>query len=131
MGKKIAMSASIINVIAVAGFAAMMYISDYGSYLSSIFIAFSFVIMMCAFCAYTDGKGKPAGYAAAGFGVMYATIIVLVYYAQITTVHAGGLSHEAASYIDYQQFGLFFSFDLLGYALMGLATFFAGLTIAA
>ena len=60
---------------------------------------------------------------------MYAVIILLVYFAQVTTVRFGGLSQQAAALLDYQQFGLFFSYDLLGYALMALSTFFAGLTI--
>jgi predicted Na+-dependent transporter len=39
------------------------------------------------------------------------------------------LNQQARQIIDYQKFGLFFSYDLLGYGLMALSTFFAGLTI--
>lgn len=52
-----------------------------------------------------------------------------VYFAQMTTVRTGGLTSQAVSLLDFQQFGLFFNYDLLGYALMALSTFFAGLTI--
>ena len=39
------------------------------------------------------------------------------------------LSEQTSRLLDFQQFGLFFNYDLLGYALMALATFFAGLTV--
>lgn len=39
------------------------------------------------------------------------------------------LTEQACELLDFQQMGLFFSLDLLGYALMSLATFFAGLTV--
>ena len=38
-----------------------------------------------------------------------------------------GLTEKARELLDFQQMGLFFSLDLLGYALMSLAAFFAGL----
>ena len=40
-----------------------------------------------------------------------------------------GLTEKARELLDFQQMGRFFSLDLLGYALMSLATFFAGLTV--
>ncbi|HML49694.1 MAG TPA: hypothetical protein PKE04_23410, partial [Clostridia bacterium] len=36
----------------------------------------------------------------------------------------------AAQILDYTQYGLMFALDQLGYCLMALSTFFAGLTIA-
>ena len=130
MNRKIGMTASAINIIAVAGFALSMLIgSNFGSYLTSIFIALGFVPMMCAFCLLAKPEVKLAGYLSMMFASMYATIILLVYFAQCTTVHRGGLSEQAAGILDYQTFGLFFNYDLLGYAMMALSTFFAGLTI--
>ena len=60
---------------------------------------------------------------------MYATMILLVYFAQLTTVRLGELTQQAATLLDYQKLDLFFNYDLSGYGLMALATFFAGLTI--
>lgn len=62
-------------------------------------------------------------------GAVSSIIILLVYFTQLTTVRFGGLTEQAQELLDFQQMNLFFSFDLLGYALMALATFFAGLTI--
>lgn len=54
---------------------------------------------------------------------------LLVHFTQMTTVRTGGLTAQAVSILDNQQFGLFFNYNMLGYALMALSTFFAGLTI--
>ena len=131
MNRKIGRIAALINMAAVMSFAfALLLGSTFVSYFSSTFIAFSFVPMMGAFCLYAGKRKKLSGYTAMGFAIMYAAIICLVYYAQMTAVRTGGLSEQAAAILDFQQFGLFFHFDLLGYALMSLATFFAGLTVA-
>lgn len=130
MNRQIAKIFSLLNVIAVACFAlSMMVGSNFLSYFCAIFIAFSFVPMMCAFCLYSKSETKLAGYLASVFSVMYASLILLVYYAQITTVHMGGLSEELTALLDFQKFGLLFNYDMLGYALMSLATFFAGLVV--
>lgn len=130
MNRKIGMLSSLINVIAVFSFAICMIIgSNLGSYFSSMFIAFSFMTMVCAYAYFSKEKLKVAGYSAVGFAIIYATIILLVYFAQLTTVRLGGLTDQAAMLLDFQQFGLIFNYDLLGYALMALATFFVGLTI--
>ena len=70
-----------------------------------------------------------SGHAAAAFSAVYAAIILVVYFTQLTTVRLAGLTEKARELLDFQQMGLFFSLDLLGYALMSLATFFAGLTV--
>ncbi|MDD3413873.1 MAG: hypothetical protein PHY47_07710 [Lachnospiraceae bacterium] len=130
MNRKIGVYSSIINIGAVVLFAISMLIgSNWGGYVSSMFIAFSFVLMMCSFCMVSKKEYQTAGYAAMIFGGIYATIILLVYFAQVTTVHNEKLLDSALAIIDYQKYGLFFNYDLLGYALMALATFFAGLTI--
>lgn len=132
MNRKIAMLSSIINLIAVVGFAVSMLIGfNSGSYFFSMFIALSFMPMMWSFAFFSEKRQKLAGFVSAGFAAMYGAIILLVYFAQLTTVRLDSLSPEAAKILDFQQFGLFFNFDLLGYALMSLATFFAGLTVKA
>lgn len=130
MNKNVGVAGALLNIAAVAAFAVCMPFGFLlGDYLSSIFIAFSFVVLICALVS----RGKPgataAGFAAMIFAGMYAVFILMVYYAQVTTVHQGGLNAQAAALLDYQAFGLFFNYDLLGYCLMALSTFFAGLTI--
>lgn len=130
MNRKIGATSSIVNLLAVLGFAISMLLSfNFGSYLCSMFIALSFVPIMCCFLHFAVPERKAAGYAAIAFASAYAAIILLVYFTQLTAVRFGGLTEQARKLLDFQQMNLFFSFDLLGYALMALATFFAGLTI--
>ena len=132
MNRKIGMFSSAVNLAAVLGFAASMLAGvDAGNYFCSMFIAFSFVTMMCAYAHFAATPRRAAGLSAAAFAAMYAVIVLLVYFAQLTEVRLGRLTGQAAAMVDFQQFGLFFSYDLLGYALMSLATFFAGLAIDA
>ena len=131
MNQKIGMTASAANVTAVGIFALSMLTGNtFFSYLSSMFIALSFVPMMCAFCFYAEEERKVAGIIAVGFSVIYATIILLVYFAQLTTLRLDPLTDQAVKLLDFQKFGLFFNYDMLGYALMALSTFFAGLTLS-
>ena len=130
MNRKMGAAASIVNICAVAGFALCMPLGFLpGCYLSSIFIAFSFVAMMCAFAAMGKKETKAAANTAMIFAGMYATVILLVYFAQLTTVRLENLNEQAKSLIDYSKFGLFFNFNLLGYCFMALSTLFAGMTI--
>lgn len=126
------MICSVINITAVICFALSMLIgNNLISYFSSMFIAFSFVPMMCAYAYFSEQKRKLAGYVSSAFAAMYAVIILLVYFAQVTTVRLGNLTQQTSKILDFQQFGLFFNYDLLGYSLMALSTFFAGLTVKA
>ena len=130
MNKKIGAYGAVVNFVAVFCFAlSMLFGFDYGSYFSSMFIAFSFVLMMCGYAYFAEKKVKLAGYVSVTFAVIYTTIILLVYFAQLTTVRLNDLTQQAAILLDFQQCGLLFNYDLLGYAVMSLATFFAGLTI--
>lgn len=130
MNQKIGAYSSVVNFIAVICFAlSMLFNFDYGSYFSSMFIAFSFVPMMCGYAHFAEKRVKLAGYVSVAFASIYAAIIVLVYFAQLTTVRLSDLTPQAAALLDFQQCGLFFNYDLLGYGAMSLAAFFAGLTV--
>lgn len=130
MNKKIGVYGAIVNFVAVFCFALFMLFGfDYGSYFSSMFIAFSFVLMMCGYAYYAEKEAKLAGYVAVAFSAVYTAIILLVYFAQLTTVRLNELTQQAVALLDFQQCGLLFNYDLLGYAVMSLAAFFAGLTV--
>lgn len=130
MNRKIGMWSSVFNAISVISFAiSMLFDFAFGSYFSSMFIAFSFVAMMCGYAYFAEKEAKLSGYVSVAFAAVYATIILLVYFTQLTTVRLNDLTQQAAVLLDFQQLGLLFNYDLLGYAVMALATFFAGLTI--
>ena len=69
--------------------------------------------MVSAFCIFAKTGAKISGCTATGFMIMYATIISLVYFAQMTTVRTCGLSEQAANIIDFLRFGLFFNYGML------------------
>ena len=138
MNKKAGMYSSIITFLAVFAFAVCMLlgillkndtVGKNGSYISSIFIAFGFIPMICSYLSFTKNEHKSLGLIALAFSIMYGVIIIIVYYAQLTTIRLSKLSEEAVLLLDYSKFGLFFNYDLLGYMFMALSTFFIGITL--
>lgn len=130
MNKQIGMVGSAVNFLAVIGFALCMLIGTAnGSYLICMFIAFSFIPMICAFCSSGSAEKKAAGYTAVAFAAVYTVFILAVYFAQISFVTFNNLNGLSAQILDYQKFGLFFNYDLLGYGIMAISTFFAGLSL--
>lgn len=130
MQNKIGVYSSILTFAAVFAFAVSMIVgTNYGSYISSLFISWGFVPMVCSLASLAGKDRRAAGYTAMAFSAIYAVFIALVYFAQLTTVQLSQLSEQASKLIDYSNFGLFFSYDLLGYAFMALATFFISFTI--
>ncbi len=132
MNKRIVIYSSAVNLIAIIAFAiSMLFRFNNASYFASMFIAFSFVPMMCGYAYFSERKCRLAGFVSVAFAAVYAAIVLLVYFTQLTTVRLNALTQQAAELLDFQQCGLFFNYDLLGYALMASATFFAGLTVDA
>ena len=62
---------------------------------------------------------------------VYCTFIMLVYFTQLTTVNNEQLTEQAANLLEMGKCGLIFNFDLLGYGIMALSTFFTGLSMKA
>ncbi len=125
---------SMVTGIAVLLFALSMIISNslFASCLSSMFIAIGFVPFMCGIYAVSKKTDHQAlGFTGIVFTSIYAVIILLVYYAECTTVRMNtSLSQEALSLVSYGYTGsLFFNYDLLGYAFMALATFIMGFLV--
>ena len=129
MIQTIARIGSIIVVITVALFAAFMLVSDFGGYIVCIFLALGYLLMIAGFHNESCEKRKVAANAGLLFGCIYAVLILLVYFAQTTAVRNDPLNEQAVMLLDYSKGGLLFSYDLLGYGMMALSTFFTGLTI--
>lgn len=131
MNKRLSLIACAVNVASVCLFALFMPFGLIdGCYIASIFISLSFVVMASAYCCECPKERKLAAIASVAFSVVYATIILFVYFAQLTAVKSS-LTEQASTLLDYRKYGLFFDYDLLGYGLMALSTFFAGLTLEA
>lgn len=132
MNSSIAKTGALIQAAAVIAFAVFMLIDfKFGSYIVCMFIALGFVMMISGFHAESDKEHKAAANTALILSGIYAVLILIVYFAQTTAVRLDSLSNEALKIIDYQRYGLYFSYDLLGYGIMALATFFIGLAFKA
>ena len=85
--------------------------------------------MNSAFYRFSRSDAKAAAMSAVAFGAIYAFCNIMVYFVQLSTVRNTALTGIALQLLDYRTFGMMFDLDMLGYCLMALSTFFAGLTI--
>ena len=132
MNQIIAKTGSVIVTVSVLLFAVCMLISfNFGSYFVCMLLPIGYIMMTAGFCYESDENHKVAAYVGMTFAAVYAVLILLVYFAQTTAVRLDSLNEQAMKILDYSRGGLFFSYDLLGYGMMALSTFFVGLTINA
>ena len=124
------MVSSCITLISVILFAIfMLFNMSFAAYAICILLSGGYLVMVSAYAVYARQKVEAAKYAGIAFAVIYAVFVMLVYYAQITTLVQSNLTEQAAQLLDYRKFGLFFSYDLFGYGMLAVSTFFIGLTI--
>ena len=132
MNKKIGFIGAAINALTVLLFAVFM-IFDFtvGSFFICILLALSYIIMIGGLFSGFSKENKAIGIIGITLGAIYATLIIIVYYTQCTTVLNESLSEEASHILDYRYLGLMFNLDILGYGIMALSTFFIGLALDA
>lgn len=111
-------------------FAVCMLIKfNFGSYFVCMLLPIGYIMMSAGFCYESAEEHKVAANVGVIFSAIYAVLIFLVYFAQVTAVRLDTLNEQAMSILDFQRGGLFFGYDLLGYGMMSLSTFFIGLTV--
>ena len=132
MNQKIAKTGAVIVTASILVFAVCMLIPfNFGSYFRCMLLPIGYIMMVSGFCNECKQENKVAAYVGMTFAGIYAVFVLLVYFAQTTSVRFEELDGVALRILDYSQGGLFFSYDLLGYGMMALSTFFIGLTIEA
>ena len=102
---------------------------SFGSYVVCMFLPIGYIMMCAGFHHKKKKKTKVAATIGLILSAVYAVLILLVYYAQTTTVRLEDLSSQASRMLNYAQGGLLFNYDLLGYGIMALSTFFTGLSL--
>lgn len=95
----------------------------FGSYLVCMFLSLGYIMMAVGFQYESCEERKVSANVGVAFAVIYVVMILLVYYAQTTSVRLGGLNEQAIRILDFQRGGLLFNYDLLGYGMMALSTF--------
>lgn len=132
MNRTISKIGALIVTVSVLLFAICMLLAfSFGSYFVCMLLPIGYIMMNAGFCYESDENHSVAAKVSMAFAAIYAGLIFLVYFAQTTAVRLDSLSGQAMQILDYSRGGLFFSYDLLGYGMMALSTFFAGLTIDA
>lgn len=102
---------------------------SFGAYLVCMFLPIGYIMTAAGFYYESDEEHKVAASVGIVFSAIYAALIFLVYFAQTTTVRLGHMTEQAIMVLDFKRGGLLFNYDLLGYAMMALSTFFIGLSI--
>lgn len=112
---------------------AVFLIADFtfGSYFVCMFLPIGYIMMAAGFHHECADERKTAAAIGIMFSAVYAVLIFLVYFAQTTSVRLDGLSETALGVLDFRRGGLIFNYDLLGYGMMALSTFFIGLSFRA
>ena len=130
MNRKIGMAGSLINALTVFLFAIFLIIDfSMGSYFVCLILPIGFIMMTAGLHNECEDDRKVAANIGLILAAVYSTFIMLVYYTQLTTVNNEQLNEQAANLLEMNKFGLIFNFDLLGYGVMALSTFFTGLSM--
>ena len=103
----------------------------FGSYLVCMLLPIGYIMMAAGFQQECGAERRVAANVGLILAAVYAVLILLVYFAQTTSVRLENLSDQTSRILNYQRFGLLFNYDLLGYGMMALSTFFLGLSIKA
>jgi len=102
-----------------------------GYYFVCLILPIGFIMMTAGLQNECESDRKIAANIGLLLAAVYSTFIMLVYFTQLTTVNNEQLNEQATNLLEFGKFGLIFNFDLLGYGVMALSTFFTGLSMKA
>ena len=132
LNKTIAKVGSGIVTVTVFLFALFLIINySMGSFFVCLILPLGFIMMTAGFHNECKNDRKVAANIGLVLSVVYCTFIMLVYFTQLTTVKNEDLNEQAVNLLAMSRLGLIFNYDLLGYGIMALSTFFTGLSMKA
>ena len=130
LNRMIAKAGSAIVTVTVFLFAVFLIIKfSMSSYFVCLILPIGFIMMTAGLHNECGDNCKVAANIGLILAAVYATFIMLVYFTQLTTVNNEQLNEQAANLLEFGKFGLIFNYDLLGYGVMALSTFFTGLSM--
>ena len=130
LNKTIAKVGSGIVTVTVFLFALFLIINNsMGSFFVCLILPLGFIMMTAGLHNECENDRKVAANIGLALAAVYCTFIMLVYFTQLTTVKNEQLTEQAANLLTMGKCGLIFNFDLLGYGIMALSTFFTGLSM--
>ena len=130
LNKIISKAGSSIVTVTVFLFALFLMINfPTGYFFVCLILPIGFIMMTAGIQNECEGDRKVAANIGLILAAVYATFAMIVYFAQLTTVKNELLNEQAANLLVFDKFGLIFNYDLLGYGVMALSTFFTGLSM--
>lgn len=138
MNRKIGFISSVVMSCAVAVFLICLIVALFApnaftenlSYGICAILSWGYVAAACAYSCYAKKAASAAAKIGVSIGVIYSTIISVVYFTQITTVLHKSADEKILEALDFTAAGSWmFNMDLLGYGLLAVSTFFVGLTL--
>ena len=130
LNRMISKAGSAIVTVTVFLFAIFLIINfSMGSYFVCLILPIGFIMMTAGLHHECEDDRKVAANIGLILAAVYATFIMLVYFTQLTTVNNEQLNEQATNLLEFSKFGLIFNYDLLGYGVMALSTFFTGLSM--
>ena len=132
LNKTIAKVGSEIVTVTVFLFALFLIINySMGSFFVCLILPLGFIMMTAGLHNECENDRRVAANIGLVLAAVYCTFIMLVYFTQLTTVNNEQLTEQATNLLTMGKCGLIFNFDLLGYGIMALSTFFTGLSMKA
>ena len=132
LNKMIPKAGSAIVTVTVFLFALFLIINySMGSYFVCLILPLGFIMMTAGLHSECESDRKVAATTGMTLAAVYCTLIMLVYFTQLTTVSNEQLTEQATNLLSMGKCGLIFNYDLLGYGIMALSTFFTGLSMKA
>ena len=132
MNRLVSMIGAVIVTLTVFLFALFLIIDyPFASYFVCMLLPIGYIMTAAGFQHECAKERKVSANIGLIFAAVYAVLILLVYFAQTTTVRLEDLTEQAQKLLDYRKGSLLFNYDLLGYGMMALSTFFIGLSVKA
>ena len=132
MNRLVSMIGAVIVTLTVFLFALFLIIDyPFASYFVCMLLPIGYIMTAAGFQHECAKERKVSANIGLIFAAVYAVLILLVYFAQTTTVRLEDITEQAEKLLDYRKGSLLFNYDLLGYGMMALSTFFIGLSVKA
>lgn len=100
-----------------------------GQYLVCSLLPLGFIMMSAGFQHESDADRRVSANIGMVFAAVYAVLVLLVYFSQLAFVRFESLNEQAERVLLFRPGSLMFGYDLLGYGMMSLSTFFTGLSM--
>ena len=132
LNRMISKAGSAIVMVTVFLFALFLIINyPAGYYFVCLILPLGFIMMTAGLHNECENDRKVAANVGMVLAAVYCVLVMVVYFTQLTTVSNEYLNEQAANLLNFGRFGLIFNYDLLGYGIMALSTFFTGLSMKA